>query len=428
MHEMDVRIAAFDSDRIDNAYVFDGPDDGEFDMRDSVVEIGYVEADSFYPFHLADGVTYIENVDFSYGAVTASVDGYGEGVWTMRNVDMNFTRVEDTWCGDFYLLDVYYARAQFDQLSLYAGDLESDSCDGYLIYTYDTQLTLTNSRLEFDEADMVNNIYGIYGGDGGTYVYDNNDIVLGFNNDRDNYGIYQAYGSSEITNNYVYAGETWTDADEGDDIWGIYVEYGLARLANNVVEMGASGDEATGLHLYGDGLVAYASNNYFAATTLSVADNVYGVYIELDGYYVLQNNVINAGAADDSFVNYGVYIDDLAARTVLQGNIFTSEANQIDVLVYDHSAGDLTTMTEVNDCSAWAACVASRDNKKVSDPDNIFVNRANGNFKQKATSPAIDAGVDVNQYDPYGLAAVDMNGTPRPSAGGWDIGPDELPQ
>ena len=64
--------------------------------------------------------------------------------------------------------------------------------------------------------------------------------------------------------------------------------------------------------------------------------------------------------------------------------------------------------------SALDGSAVALSNNLTSDPS--FVDASNGNFSLQSGSAAIDAGVSIMQV------ADDINGTPKPQKGAWDIG------
>jgi hypothetical protein len=163
---------------------------------------------------------------------------------------------------------------------------------------------------------------------------------------------------------------------------------------------------ASGISLYQiDGGGGSSGNTVVNNTVLVAADGRWALNIQSGSTgNTVRNNILYSAHSFRGTL-------DISADS-LPG--FTSDYNVVMNRFTTDGGNSVQTLAQ------WQTATGQDAHSLVATPAQLFVNPAAFDFHLSATSPAIDAG--TSQFAP----AFDMEGTPRPSGNGFDIGADEL--
>ena len=169
-----------------------------------------------------------------------------------------------------------------------------------------------------------------------------------------------------------------------------------ARLANNLV-FSAHGD---GIGLTRVNGAAGSVENVIINNTVVVAHDGHWALRLYDGSTgnVVRNNILFNENPDSGAVTFS---NDSVAGTV-------SEYNVVEDLIRD--ADRTYTLAE------WRDAKNLERNSRASTPQAVFASAASANYRLTGTSPALNAGTAT------GAPATDIEGNPRPSGSGIDVG------
>lgn len=160
-----------------------------------------------------------------------------------------------------------------------------------------------------------------------------------------------------------------------------------------------------------------SSDIYLANNTLYGNDG--GISITGDDFHVLTmvNNIVAEINNPDSYhlaLDYSSY----RANAVLENNLFYQSGQPVRI-----NWGTIYDVAGLQGIGKCASCIEDVPQ---------FANTTANDFSLKATSPAVEAGVESSIYGEYAAfygesISYDFNGVARPSGGYWDIGAFERP-
>jgi uncharacterized repeat protein (TIGR01451 family) len=223
-------------------------------------------------------------------------------------------------------------------------------------------------------------------------------------------GVYLLSGNATVSGNVVMS----NTASLGGG--GLYLEQSPARISGNVVVANASQHSGGGLVLYHHS-DAVLTNNVIANNRAEASGS--GVYILGSSPTLLHLTISNNDGGDRS----GVYVTETKMAeatiysTVMLTNTIVSDQG-VGVYVQDGNTARLECTLWYNNLSNWSR---SGDIEHSGDltGDPAFVSPMRGDYHIGAASAARDAAVEAG-------VTTDVDGEPRPSFAGYDIGADEL--
>ncbi len=270
---------------------------------------------------------------------------------------------------------------------------------------------LTGIFLAFSDHPLIQNNETAFNGEHGVYDSNSGDFpIIRGNRSHDNVscGIHMNADASQggdgiisgalVTGNVIY--NNGTAGGSGINCDGVQ----NSRIENNLLY----NNHASGISLYRIDAAEGAKNDTVVNNTILVA---------ADGRWAL--NIQNASTGTTAFnnilydANPGHGSIDISADS-LPG--FTSDYN---VVVSRFTTTDGNTVLSL---PQWQQATGQDQHSVVAAPAALFVNPAGSDYHLAAGSPAIDVGTSAN------APAVDIEGSPRPSGAGWDIGAYEYQQ
>jgi hypothetical protein len=189
---------------------------------------------------------------------------------------------------------------------------------------------------------------------------------------------------------YILAVNNLFHAGEGQYATAVWVEEATLDLVGNTLIAGAftlPGSRTESLRA-GDDATVVAVNNAMATGAGTTSRAVVSSHSSVDMTLVNNSFVVQDSSGDWCRVRVGATCEQSLANV---------------------------------DACGWGGCAEATNNFAGSP---LYIG---GNYRIDATSALYNAGVDPSPWysDPYGYCAVDWEGDPRPSDGGWDVGRDE---
>lgn len=280
-----------------------------------------------------------------------------------------------TWRGNFVMRNVKfhdnYVDASADE-GFYVGNSH---------YSNGVTKTCNGSNIKIYEHDVV-----------GVDVYNN--IVL--NTGRDGIQVGSATSGCKIYNNRI---ENFATRALYGHQSGIQINEGtVANIYNNRIIKGTG----FGIFVSGSGGTRVANNLITDAAQGGIFANDFPPYYSNVSYTFINNTLVNNR-------DYGIYM--LSLHTV--NNVFA------DNLIVAPSQSGFQYVKLNSGSISWT----EKNNTKTTDINSIkFVNVAAKDYHLQSTSPAVNTGFNTA---PYGVTS-DLEGTPRPSGGVYDIGAYEF--
>ena len=225
----------------------------------------------------------------------------------------------------------------------------------------------------------------------GNVIYDNANCGLHMNGDLSAGGDGIISGAV-VENNVIYG----NGAGGGSAINNDGVTDSIFR--NNLLYA----NQAGGFAVFQENGAVCSQNNKYYNNTVVQAD---------DGRWAF--NIAQAGCTGNKVFNNILYINHgWRGAIVIPTQPLTGFESNYNVVVNRFSADDDQT---VIDLAAWQA-LGYDANSLLASPDDLFVNAAGGDYRLKATAPAVDAGACLAEVP------TDLAGTARPYGANCDIG------
>ncbi|MGE5224345.1 MAG: right-handed parallel beta-helix repeat-containing protein [Omnitrophica WOR_2 bacterium] len=250
-------------------------------------------------------------------------------------------------------------------------------------------------------------------------------------------GIFSSSASPTIQNNYIKGN---TAASGG----GLYITLGAPVVRKNIISDNSADYEGGGFELYYS--KATIESNLIAGNTAIRGGG--GLYIDRSAPFTLTNNIIaqnqadgpggggikvwgwSAGPASGKLVHNTIASNDLGSSAEGVFALGTVTLTLTNNLIDGHTYGILASNEAVvhadhtlfyNNSSGDIGGAGSTSNTSaITGKDPLFVNPATVDYHLQVESPARDAGASI----PW--LAADIDGEPRPSGAGYDIGADEV--
>jgi len=233
---------------------------------------------------------------------------------------------------------------------------------------------------------ILNN--GSYGFITGNYVHDIPANNTGSNGGSGiNTGDYGSSGTV-IMDNRVQRIGNYTNPDDSHSVQGIYISNAKVTVQNNIVGQ----IEAYGIHCWHAAVGGTITNNVVFASGAS-------------GVVVGDGDSPGGVVADNFVVSNNILLKNTDYGINNSGSVGTHN-QYLNNCISGNGRGD----TDLDSGNTATGTVTA---------DPQFVNfqlDGTGDYHLKAGSPCIDAGIQT------GAPTTDMDGTPRPQAGGYDIG------
>jgi len=351
------------------------------DLRDLNLQNGHIEGDGagllVDNFGRLDEALTLTNVTFRGNTITNDSDGGGLYLGDTSTTIINRSRFEQNKTGEegggAYLYDVPDLRISDTQFSAntakVGGGLVIEAVQGMI------------ERSRFENNQALNE-------GGGLVIYAASTLKV--------------TGSAFVTNSATGGGGIFAEERNQLTLDGNIFTRNEAPVGAGLLLEATSDDNLIANNLWVD--------NVTIDDEASVAITLRNDSIELEGQVdIVHNTIVSSTQAEGE----GVWIGGPVVR--LRNNIITN--HNVGILVFETGAATAEHNLYAGNRFEEAGNIQSRNKLTTDQP--IFVDPANGDFRLRSGSPAIDSGMDAG-------ITVDHDGAARPFGPGFDIGAYEF--
>ncbi len=217
------------------------------------------------------------------------------------------------------------------------------------------------------------------------------------------------YSDPQNVNPHIDCFQTWADSNH--------------EAAKDIIFEQNRCDNISQAHSVDEGAVGFTIAN--SAGGILIRNNIISTYVGIliqqsNGVSILNNTLVSSTSLDIRYYPLGIQADN-STNILIENNILYDQPGNVIYIKNSEVASQRNLVYRSDGRPIYTTDTYNRAND-LWNVNPLFVNADAGDYHLRADSPAIDAGVQVNDVP------NDYEGNPRPRGNGFDIGAFEFKQ